>query len=167
MPHSLLLADCRTDNLKLSEQLLLWSLRSWVQATREGHCPLCAIQEPFALIGAEPVAEALHRTFLLLLRPSDRGLRFHFPRCCTIAEDESRLLLAAGAAHHGEEQMACRLLSGSFERSTAEALAQALRALGVLLSRHGLPLPQRLPPVMRLAVPLSDASSVGEGMRLH
>ncbi len=167
MPHSLLLADCRTDNLKLSEQLLLWALRSWVQATRERRCPLCAIEEPFALINAEPVAEALHRTLLLLLKPSTRGVRVHYPRCCTIAEDESRLLLAAGAAHHGEEQMACRLLSGSFYRTTAAALAQALRALGVLLSRHGLPLPQRLPAVIRLAMPESNGAMAGAAMRLH
>lgn len=167
MPHSLLLADCRTDNLKLSEQLLLWSLRSWVQATREQRCPLCTIEEPFALINAEPVAEALHRTFLLLLIPRDRGLRVHYPRCCTIAEDESRLLLAAGAAHHGEEQLASRLLAGSFDRATARALAQALRALGVLLSRHGLPLPQRLPAVTRLALPVGDGAMAGEAKRLH
>ncbi len=167
MPHSRLLADCGTDNLTLGEQLLLWSLRSWVEATREGRCPLCEITEPFALIKAEAIAEALHRSFLLLLRPSDRGLRVRYPRCCTIAEDESRILLAAGAAFHDDEALACRLLRGSFPQATAEALTAALRALSVLLARHGLRLPQRLPNVTRLARPLGDYGSEAGLAQLH
>ncbi len=167
MPHSGLLADCGTDNLKLGEQLLLWSLRSWVAATREGRCALCEIAEPFALIKAELVAEALHRTFLLLLRPSNRGIRVHYPRCGTIGEEESRILLAAGAAYHCDECLAGRLLAGSFRPDTAAALASALRALAILLARHGLPLPQRLPPVTRLATPLSDYGSPAGLAQLH
>ena len=132
MPHSGLLADCGTDNLKLGEQLLLWSLRSWVAATREGRCALCEIAEPFALIKAEPVAEAMHRTFLLLLRPTNRGIRVHYPRCGTIGEEESRILLAAGAAYHCDESLAGRLLAGSFRPDTAATLASAFKN-GVLL----------------------------------
>ncbi len=167
MPHSLLLADCRTDNLKLGEQLLLWSLRSWVQATREKRCPLCAIEEPFALIKAEAVAEALHRTFLLLLKPSDQGLRVHYPRCSVIGEDESRILLAASAAYHEDVCLAGRLLSGTFRPQMATAFATALGALAQLLSRHGLPLPQRLPPVTRLATPLNGYGATAGSAQLH
>ncbi len=89
---------------------MLWSLRSWVTARREGRCPLCEITEPFALIKAEPLAEALHRIFLLLMRSNDCGLRVSYPRCRTIGEAESRMLLAASAAFHDDEPLAGRLL---------------------------------------------------------
>ncbi len=156
MPHSNLLAETTTENLTLGEQLLLWSLRSWAAAAREGRCPLCEILEPFELIKAEPVAEALHRTLLLLLKPKDGALRVRPPGCGVIAEDESRFLLAAGAAFHESEAWAARLLSGRLKHQTALALASALRVLATVLSRHGLALPQRLPPVTRLATPLPD-----------
>lgn len=156
MPHSRLLAGIGTDSLSLGEQLLLWSLRSWDEAVRQRRCPLCAIQEPFALIKAEPVAEALHRSFVLLLRPRSRPLDLHPPRAGVVGEDESRFLLAAGAAFHGGEALACRLLTGLLPRDLAAALATALGALGELLARHGLSVPERLPAVTRLAMPTGD-----------
>ncbi len=167
MPHSQLLAETSTENLTLGEQLLLWSVRSWTAAAREGRCPLCEILEPFELIKAEPVAEALHRTLLMLLKPKDGVLRVHPPRCGVIAEDESRFLLAAGAAFHESEAMAARLLSGRLKHDTAVALAAALRVLATVLSRHGLALPERLPPVLRLATPMENYSTPAGSMLLH
>ncbi|GAB5470879.1 MAG: hypothetical protein Kilf2KO_39090 [Rhodospirillales bacterium] len=165
MPHSSFLADSKTDTLVLGEQLLLWSLRSWAKAAEEGACPLCAILEPFALIKAEPLAEALHESLALLLRPSARRLRLHRPAAGVVSEDESRFLLAAAAAFHEDSVLAGRLLTGLLDGKAAGDLAAALAALATLLSRHGLPLPQRLPPVMRLATPMAGLGA-NAGMAL-
>ncbi|MEO1193864.1 MAG: hypothetical protein AAFY02_19065 [Pseudomonadota bacterium] len=157
MPHSSLLANTTTENLVLGEQLLLWSLRRWAEAVTQEGCPHCAIVEPFALIKAEAVAEALHQSLLLLMKPGMAVTRLHRPSVAVIAEDESRFLLAAGAAYHGDPDLAARLLSGGAGSEAATALGKALQALGVLLARHGLSLPQRLPPVVRLARPVNSA----------
>jgi len=167
MPHIRLLAGASTDTLALGEQLLLWSLRSWHEAVRSGRCPLCAIVEPFGLIKAEAVAEALHRSLLLLLGPGNRTLVLNAPRCGQVGEEESTFLLAAGAAFHQSEAMASRMLGELLQRQTAADLASALRPLAELLGRHGLGLPERLPAVTRLATPIYDERAATGLSRLH
>lgn len=128
----------RIEALPFPAQFLLWAMRTWVAAVRNGQ-PL-----PEHLRGALTAARApealveLDATLGLVAAGTARPLDLRCPRCPWVSDDECRLLAVARALQAGQPALARRRLDSLLPPAAARLvllpfarLAGRLRAAGL------------------------------------
>ena len=113
--------------LSLTEQVLVWSARTWVIQYHRGSNPYPAIGPVFRLLNAPAVPVALNRFLEILGVHAVRPIEIRCAKQAGVSRDEIRLLVAIGSAQHA------RLLSQTslaVERTIATWFDQAGRCPG-------------------------------------
>lgn len=96
-------------DLPPGEQMILWSMRSWVAAAMAERCPCTALAPSFARWRVDDLLAAFSRTMFLLNEAGQGQLRFGQPGCAMVHDDEARLLVLFHAAAEYDEFLTRRL----------------------------------------------------------
>lgn len=86
--------------LSLTEQVLVWSARTWVIHYHRGSDPYPAIDPVFQLLNAHAVPAALNRFLAILGVHAVRPIEIRCAKQAGVSRDEIRLLVSIGSAQH-------------------------------------------------------------------
>jgi hypothetical protein len=131
-------------DLDPGERLLVWAFRSWVSGTEnrpvvraEFHRQLAPRQAAVALRALEDLVDAIQGA-------ACRVLHYHAPCCPCVGPDEMCVVTLVAAAQERNTGLARAAAHCLVCPDASEQLAVAAEALGDVLARHGLALPQRV-----------------------
>ena len=91
------------------EQILIWSMRSWVSAMAEQRCPCTALRGSFERWRLGDVLPDFNMVMFLLNVEGQRGQRFCQQHCPMVGDDEAGMLALFHAAAGHEEKLVRRL----------------------------------------------------------
>jgi hypothetical protein len=91
------------------DQMILWSMRSWVAAMSVQKCPCATLGPSFERWRVVELLRDFNMAMFLLNAEGTGPLRFGQPGCATVHDDEAVLLTLFHASADGEERLAGRL----------------------------------------------------------
>lgn len=95
--------------LPFGEKLMLWAMRSWVQAHADGDDPHVHLVNGFKLAGAIEAYPAFHQTMIVLVEAESTHIGIRFPQTHDVSQGEHRLLMLLGALQQGAGRKALNL----------------------------------------------------------
>jgi len=90
--------DRAVRDLAPGEQMLTWSMRSWVSAMATRRCPCSVLGPAFARWRVVDLLADFNMTMFLLNNEGQSELKFAQPQCGLVRDDEARLLALFHAA---------------------------------------------------------------------
>ena len=130
----------RTADLKTSEMIALWTIRTWVWASTGRSPSAQSFDAGLEEAGCPDVSNAFATFLEIVGTTASEKVAVHAPTCPTISDDEKRLLHALAALQCGHTLEAfdvlTHLLPGAAVRialSHAESAAMGLARAGLLL----------------------------------
>jgi len=133
MPDPLRVAD-----LGNGGALLLFTLRTWVDAFVAGYCPPPCLARAWSRLGCPDVPVELLRTLRLLRGSRQRPVEFHGPASAVLTAAERRLLAAVAAGAAGDRGALARASVRMAGRDVGPELARRLEAVGRALDNAAL-----------------------------
>ena len=128
-----MLPTCLED-LPFSEKLMVWAMRTWVCACREGQNPVSQLHAGFRLAHAGPVMTDVARVMGLMSTEGAERLHIRAVQHSQVSLGEQRVLAALAAYQHGARHTAADLyLSWWLTLPTIRALRDPLWRLAEAL----------------------------------
>jgi hypothetical protein len=127
----------RTDELDLAGQFLLWGMRAWLAAYRQGKDRANAYRgiagEGFLRAGVPQGMDLINDIFSALAAAALRTIDVRCPRCAYVSPDEALLLGAVAASQRTQHGIAWSALTRLLPPTAARAALPSLISLAVLL----------------------------------
>jgi hypothetical protein len=127
----------RTEELDAAGQFLLWGMRSWLLAYRQGKDQPSAYRgiagEGFLRAGVPQAMELIDDVFSALAAAALREIDVRCPRCAYVSPDEALLLGAVAASQRKQHGIAWSALTQLLPPAAARAALPSLISLAVLL----------------------------------
>ena len=130
-------AGMRTEELDFAGQFLLWGMRSWLLAFRQGTDRPNAYRgiagEGFLRAGVPQGMDLIDDIFSILAAAALREIDVRCPRCAFVSPDEALLLGATAASQRKQHGIAWSALTRLLPAAAARAALPSLISLAVLL----------------------------------
>jgi hypothetical protein len=127
----------RTEELDHAGQFLLWGMRTWLLAFRQGQDRPNAYRgvagEGFLRAGVPQAMELIDDIFSALAAAALREIDVRCPRCAYVSPDEALLLGAVAASQRKQHGIAWSALTQLLPAAAARAALPSLISLAVLL----------------------------------
>ncbi|MDF7774958.1 hypothetical protein P1X14_06860 [Sphingomonas sp. AOB5] len=119
--------DRTITDLAPGEQMIAWSMRSWVAAMGMQRCPCAALGPSFQRWRVAELLPDFNMAMFLLNTEGEGPLRFGSPGCARIHDDEAMLLALFHAAADNDYRLVQRLAAQVVK---PEALSPFIVAIG-------------------------------------
>lgn len=130
-------AGMRVEELDFAGQFLLWGMRAWLMAYRQGRDRTNAYRgiagEGFLRAGVPQGMDLIDDIFSALAAAASREIDVRCPRCPYVSPDEALLLGAVAASQRKQHGIAWSALSSVLPPAAARAALPSLISLAVLL----------------------------------
>ena len=127
----------RTEELDFAGQFLLWGMRAWLLAYRQGKDRANGYRgiagEGFLRAGVPQGMTLIDDVFSVLAVAALRDIDVRCPRCAYVSPDEALLLGAVGASQRKQHGIAWSALTRLLPPAAARAALPSLISLAVLL----------------------------------
>jgi hypothetical protein len=127
----------RTEELDPAGQFLLWGMRTWLLAFRQGHDRPNAYRgvagEGFLRAGVPQAMELIDDIFSALAAAALREIDVRCPRCAFVSPDEALLLGAVAASQRKQHGISWSALTQLLPPTAARSALPSLISLAVLL----------------------------------
>ncbi len=131
--------DRPVSDLPPGDQMLLWSMRSWVAAMAFQRCPCSVLGPSFERWRVGELLRDFNMAMFLLNAEGMGPLRFGQPSCGTVHDDEAILLSLFHAAAYNDEKHVGRLAAQLVKPEMAHAFIVALIQASDVLRRTPVP----------------------------
>lgn len=126
-------------SLAPGDQMLLWSMRSWVAAMALQRCPCAALGASFERWKVADLLGDFNMTMCLLNGEGTGPLRFCQPGCATVRDDEAMLLALFHAAATSDFRMLQRMAAQIVQPHAVSPLIAAVSQAADVLRRTPVP----------------------------
>jgi hypothetical protein len=127
----------RVEELDFAGQFLLWGMRAWLIAYRQGKKGPSAYRgiagEGFLRAGVPQAMDLIDDVFSALAAAALRAIDVRCPRCAYVSPDEALLLGAVAASQRAQHGIAWSALTRLLPPAAARAALPSLISLAVLL----------------------------------
>jgi hypothetical protein len=127
----------RTEELDFAGQFLLWGMRAWLLAYRQGKDRANAYRgiagEGFLRAGVPQGMDLIDDVFSVLAVAALRDIDIRCPRCAYVSPDEALLLGAVAASQRAQHGITWSALTQLLPPAAARAALPSLISLAVLL----------------------------------
>lgn len=127
--------DRQVTDLAPGNQILLWSMRSWVAAVANGRCTCAALGPAFARWRLADLLGDFNMAMFLLNVEGQGGLRFAPPQCGLVRDDEAMLLAMFHAGAVGDGTMLQRFAAQLVQPDAEGPFLTAVHAAADVLRR--------------------------------
>lgn len=130
--------DRPVSGLAEGERVMVWAMRRWLDARRDGDCPLQPVGAMFAARRLLPALAPLDAAMTLLARHARQTLVFAPLRCRRVAEGEALLLGLLGGVLRESPGRSLTTASLIVGEAHADALVETLGRLAGAFAGAGL-----------------------------
>ena len=132
--------EVRVSQLTTSENLVVYSIRAWVDALKSKRNPLLNIQKGFGCAGIANASIAFDELMLISATFSNQALDVRYLCCQVLGEAEVDFIALISFAQHGKSEWAYRRLGGWLAPAAArkslaevEKIAEAMEGVGLYI----------------------------------
>ncbi len=126
-------------DLPPGDQMILWSMRSWVVAMSMQKCPCATLGPSFERWRVVELLRDFNMAMFLLNAEGAGPLRFGQPGCVTVHDDEAVLLALFHAAADRDERMVGRLAAQLVKAEIVHPFIVAVHQASDVLRRTPVP----------------------------
>lgn len=132
--------EVRVSQLTTSENLIVYSIRAWVDSLKSKRNPLLNIQKGFGCAGISNASIAFDELMLISATASNQALDVRYLYCKVLGDAELDFIALISFAQHGKSEWAYRRLGSwlapaAARRSLAEVekIAEAMEGVGLYI----------------------------------
>ena len=132
--------EVRVSQLTTSENLIVYSIRAWVDSLKTNRNPLLNIQKGFGCAGISGASIAFDELMLISATSSKQALDVRYLCCQELGDAELDFIALISFAQHGKSEWAYRRLGGWLAPAAArkslaevEKIAEAMEGVGLYI----------------------------------